>query len=294
VTFGSQEPLATEPVELSETPFYPQTEFMCGPSALATALHRTGVDVSPEQLADQVYVPGRKGSLQLEMVAATRRHDRLAVRIEPNLQAIVGELAAGWPVLVLQNLGVSWLPVWHYAVVVGYDPAANSFMLRSGTTERLEMRRSRCAQSWARAGNWAIVVLEPGELPHGRDSAPYVSAVTGLESFGRFDSALRAYESGLTRWPANDLLLLGYANALYGAGEMKLATRAYRDLLAVAPGNVPALNNLAHTLGEIGCRSQALALIAAASGVGDSAFIAVLEETRREVEARPSGSCQLD
>jgi Flp pilus assembly protein TadD len=90
------------------------------------------------------------------------------------------------------------------------------------------------------------------------------------------------------------LLLLGYANALYGAGEIKPAARAYRDLLAVAPGNVPALNNLAHSLGELGCRSEALALIARASGLGDSAFIAVLEETRREIESQPAGSCQLD
>ena len=158
---------------------------MCGPSALATALHRTGIAATPEQLAEQVYVPGRRGSLQLEMVAATRRHDRLAVQIDPDLHAIVAELTAGRPVLVLQNLGINWLPVWHYAVVVGYLPDANSFVLRSGTTERLVMRQSRFAQSWARADNWAVVILEPGELPRSRDPAGFIRAVAGLESVGR-------------------------------------------------------------------------------------------------------------
>jgi hypothetical protein len=34
------------------------------------------------------------------------------------------EVAAGNPVLVLQNLSFAWAPVWHYAVVMGYDADA--------------------------------------------------------------------------------------------------------------------------------------------------------------------------
>jgi len=280
-------------VELTATAFYPQTDNLCGPSALATALQRTNVAVAPADLADQVYVPERRGSLQVEMVAAARRYDRLAVQIDPHPQAIVDELHAGRPVLVLQNLGVSWLPFWHYAVVVGYDPAADRFVLRSGTTERLLMQRSSFLRTWARADNWAVVVLEPGEPPVTSDATAFTRAVAGLESAGHVAAALLAYRSGLTRWPRDKLLLLGYGNALYGSGEIRLAVDAYRDLLAADPDNLPALNNLADALGALGCREQALTVLARVPDSADQSYLATLAETRRSIESLASESCQL-
>ena len=56
-----------------DTPFFPQEQHQCGPAALATVLVWSGVHTSPEALTDEVYLPGREGSLQIEMVAATRR-----------------------------------------------------------------------------------------------------------------------------------------------------------------------------------------------------------------------------
>ena len=55
-------------VELDDTPFFAQRDFFCGPSALAMVLHRTGVNVKPDALVESVYIPERKGSLQVEMV----------------------------------------------------------------------------------------------------------------------------------------------------------------------------------------------------------------------------------
>ena len=77
-------------------------------------LQNTHVDVSPEELTEKVFIPARKGSLQLEMVGAARSYERLAVQLEPTLDAILLELQHGHPVLVLQNLGMRWLPVWHW------------------------------------------------------------------------------------------------------------------------------------------------------------------------------------
>ena len=59
-------------VELSQVPFFPQKRYQCGPAALATVLNWSGVAATPEQLVDEVYLPQRHGSLQVEMTAATR------------------------------------------------------------------------------------------------------------------------------------------------------------------------------------------------------------------------------
>ena len=54
------------------------------------------------------------------MVAAARSRIRGAF-LKGGIHSVLPEIAAGNPVLVLQNAGWSWLPVWHYAVVIGYD-----------------------------------------------------------------------------------------------------------------------------------------------------------------------------
>ena len=139
-TLLARPPAALPPrAELAATPFFPQEKYQCGPAALATALVHAGAAVSPEALVPQVYLPAREGSLQAEMLAATRRHGLIAYPLAPRLEAVLLEVAAGNPVIVLQNLAFAFAPVWHYAVVVGYDRDREEIILRSGTTRRLTM-----------------------------------------------------------------------------------------------------------------------------------------------------------
>ena len=92
-------------VELTEVPFFPQDDYYCGPSSLAMAVNAAGVKVIPDDLVDQVYLPGRKGSLQVEMLAAARRHGLIAYEIAPKIDDLLRELAAGTPAIVLENFG---------------------------------------------------------------------------------------------------------------------------------------------------------------------------------------------
>ena len=125
--------------ELDAVPFHAQADFQCGPAALAMALGAAGKPIEPEALRPQVYLPGRQGSLQVDMLAAARRNGFVAVELKSSLSDLLAEIAAGSPVVVLQNLALDWYPVWHYAVAIGYDLDANSITLRSGTERRNEM-----------------------------------------------------------------------------------------------------------------------------------------------------------
>src|SRR5687767_773739 len=79
-------------VELTDTPFHPQDEFQCGPAALATVLGASGVIVRPDELTPRVYLPGRRGSLQVEMQAVTRGFGRLSLVLPRQVEAITAEL----------------------------------------------------------------------------------------------------------------------------------------------------------------------------------------------------------
>jgi hypothetical protein len=52
-------------VELTEVPFFPQQQYHCGPSSLASVINYRGTPVEPDQIAQMIYVPGLKGSLQV-------------------------------------------------------------------------------------------------------------------------------------------------------------------------------------------------------------------------------------
>ena len=123
--------------ELASIPFFAQERYQCGPAALAMLLAAAGMAITPDELMPQVYVPEREGSLPPEMLAAARRNGALAMTIAPRLADLLTEVSAGNPVLVLQNLSLPIFPLWHYAVVIGFDLDKGELLLHSGTTERL-------------------------------------------------------------------------------------------------------------------------------------------------------------
>ncbi|NCW93287.1 MAG: hypothetical protein EBW76_08405, partial [Actinobacteria bacterium] len=99
-------------------------------------MNTSGVNISPEALVNEVYIPAKKGSLQIEMLSATRRHDLIAYELNPRLSNLIEEIAAGHPVLVLENYGFEASPIWHYSVIIGYDLNKNQIIKRSGLNER--------------------------------------------------------------------------------------------------------------------------------------------------------------
>ena len=245
-------------VELVDTPFFAQDRYQCGPAALTTALVASDAKVSLEGIESKVYIPGRKGSLQFEMLAATRTSDRMPYLLDRSLAAIVAELEAGRPVVVLQNLGLSWIPRWHYAVVVGIDGNDDRVVLRSGTDSRRITPIDLFLRTWARSDFWAMSVIRPGEMPAIVDRARYFDAVVGLEQAGMAESAALAWQAALHAWPDNPTALFGLGNARLILEDYAAAEEAYLAMLAVRPGFAAAHNNLAFTLAKQGRFQAAL------------------------------------
>lgn len=275
-------------IELAGVPFYPQSAYQCGPAALATVLEHAGVAVTPEQLVSAVYLPEKKGSLQIELVAAARRYGRVPYPIKPDLTSLLDTLRAGYPVLVLQNLGIANWPLWHFAVVIGFDARRDEFILRSGTTRREVISARRFMDTWKRAGNWGLVALPPGELPPAANRERYLRAVTDMEGMAPPQALREAFTAALARWPEDPWALVGLGNAHYGAGDARAAEAVFRNVLARDPQHLVARNNLAQLLGERGCRAAALELLD-----GGLALLLTTRErdqlaaTRDEIRAAP-------
>lgn len=246
------------PIELTDVAFFPQEIHQCGPAALATVLHGSDPLITPDILSGEIYVPALEGSLQPEILAATRRHGLIPYEITPDMNNLLQQIHAGHPVLVLQNLGLSWFPQWHYAVVVGFDLQQQVLILRSGTEQRHEVSLATFERTWQRAHYWGVVVLKPGDIPAQPEEWRYVQAVVGLEKLRRWQALQQAYMAGLRVWPKSLELQMGLGNLHYTQGEMVQAEHQYRAVLADNPGYAPACNNLADVLAGRGALIEAL------------------------------------
>lgn len=272
------------PTELSRTPFFAQKEYQCGPAALATVMQAQGVEVTPDALKDEVYLPKRKGSLQIEMITATRRHNLLPYILRPQLSEVLSEINAGRPVLVLQNLGVSWYQEWHYAVIIGYNLQEGKLILRSGTIKRYVMSIYTFERTWQRSHSWAMVTLKPGELPTRPDEWRYMQAVVGFEQTRNWQLLETLYRTGLQQWPASSDLHMGYGNVLYLQHRREAAAEQYRTVLQHDPEFAPAHNNLAQVLAELGQYQRALSHVQRAielGGVHSTEYKATLDQIQQ-------------
>ncbi len=273
------------PYELAATPFFAQEAYQCGPAALATVLRAAGLQADPQELGEQVFLPARSGTLQLEMMAGARRQGAVATRIPPTLDAALREVRAGQPVVVLQNLGLSFAPRWHYAVLVGYDLARGEVQLRSGSTQREVMALRTFEHTWARSSFWGFVALPPGRWPATAQEAAAVEAAVGFERAAPPREAVVMYRSAVQRWPGSATLAIGLGNSLHASGDLVAAAAAFRAA-AVQHGSAAAWINLAQTLRELGDLPAARTAVAQALASGDGPWADAARRLADELAAR--------
>lgn len=272
-------------VELTEVPFFAQEAFQCGPASLAMSLNAAGISATPEMLKPELYVPDQHGSLQIEMLSATRRHGAIAYQLAPSLSDMLREIAAGTPVVVLQNLAFGWYPVWHYAVVIGYDLDREEIILRSGLERRQILPMRTFEYTWARSGYWAMVTMPPGRIPETAEEKSYIFAISALEKISDAENAQIAYKSVLNRWPKNLTAQIGLGNIAYRSHDLAQAEQAFRSATTDHPDSVAAFNNLAQVLSDQSRYEEALETAHQAVSLG-GALAPIAQETLVEIERR--------
>jgi hypothetical protein len=271
--------------EMAEVPFFPQDDYQCGPAALATVLAHTGVPVTPDPLVEQVYLPARRGSLQLEMLAAARRYGRVSYVLAPRYGDLLREVAAGHPVLVLQDVG-TLTTQWHYAVVNGFDYPSGTVLLRSGTQRRQEMPFTAFERSWMRSGYWAMVVAPPDRIPATATEDAWMNAVLAMARVADARSVTTAFATALRRWPDNLAAAIGLANQHHAQGALAEAAEVLRHARQRHPSSAIVKNNLAQVLSDQGRHREALAIIEEASADGATPFAGEIRATRELIVER--------
>lgn len=267
-------------------PFFPQQRELCGSSSLAMLLTKSGSRVRPKWLDATLYLPEKHGSLRQEMLATARSYGRIEYVLEPGIGTLLQELNAGHAVLVLQNLGLSWYPRWHYAVVTGYQASPSGVWLHTGMSENRLLAMETFVKTWARSGYWAALILAPGDFPASADRLRYLQALMRLQqSMPGQSTVSKAYRLATAHWPEFMPLRLAEANWLQQTGQVMAAEQALLRLLERQPHYAPANNNLALLLLRRGESKRALGFAELAIRHGGQQFHEQYLDTKRQIEA---------
>lgn len=245
---------------LSDVPFFPQQEFYCGPTTLSEVFHYYDLPLSPNEIAPSIFIPNRQGSLQLEMITATRKNGLLAYSEKSNLETLIRLIDQDIPVIILQNLSIPWIPQWHYAVVIGYDLNEQTFTLHTGVTPKHTMSFSLFERVWQRANYWMLAPLPEAKLSPHLKSFKYIQAAYDQLVTNQKKTAVNNLKAATKTWPEEWLtyFLLGNHFLEHNTQE---SVYWFHKGLKYAIKRAEYLNNYSYALSGIGCNKQAQQII---------------------------------
>ena len=274
---------------VKNVPFYAQQKFHCGPSTLAMTMNFHGMKLTPKELAKDVFTPGRKGSFQAEMKAAVRKRGMLAYELTPELVYLLAEVSVGHPVIILQNKAIKYYPIWHYAVVIGYDLNKKQIYLHTGANKNYAVSMSVFEHTWKRSNRWAMVTLPAGTLPNDRNQINILQAAVDLEEVGQTRAANKTYQAITKRWPDSFVAMMGTANTHLTLGNSKDATSYYLRAREIKPQRADVYNNLAYSLLAQSCYQSSLSSIQCAISL-DSNNPEFLDSKREIIQSTSKSS----
>ena len=148
---------------IQDVPFFPQEDFQCGPSVLASVLRFLGYDIKPEDISKEIYLKDIKGTLNVDMVSFARKkagEGGLSVsEIQGGLNLIRDDVSRGYPVIVFVDLGVWNIRKGHYMLIAGYDDMRGGVIVYSGAEKDKFIPYKDFMRMWERGGYWALRII---------------------------------------------------------------------------------------------------------------------------------------
>ena len=236
--------------------FHSQARYLCGPTVLQMAAQDLAPLTAAAEYKALTFTDAAHGTYKSEMLSATRRLGLAPYRV-PGIEEALQLVSDEQPVIVFLNLGLSWWPVWHYALLVGYDAVANEVILHSGPHAFQRLSFVRFYDSWVLGGKWSYIVVKPDQVPRLAAFDEVLDNAMVFERIRRPNQARELYEQISRIWPRRFEGPMGLANIAFAEGDKGGAIRFSRTALERDPFHPDLKQNLAFLLGEKGTLSPA-------------------------------------
>lgn len=143
---------------IRDVPFYPQDEFMCGPSALTSILnyYSSGYDI--DVVTREVFVEKLQGTLMMDMLIYAKLKGFTAKAYLSSMIDLKIKLRQKKPLILFLNLGSKKKPKGHYIVAIGYDDETRTVIAHSGITRAEIMPYSALKRAWEKTDFSALLI----------------------------------------------------------------------------------------------------------------------------------------
>ncbi|WP_339528389.1 peptidase C39 family protein [Pseudomonas mucidolens] len=181
-----------ERVELTGVPAFRGDTYQGGPATLASMLSQQGIVITPGLLEKPLHLPQAQADLERNMQGLAREYGMLVYPLEAKLPALLAQVAAGYPVMVRITEGSTLWAEPRYAVLVGFNQRKNTLLLRVGRERRRLMEFGDFESAWKDAGQWAVLIQRPNQLPADVDPQKWQQAADATARAGQERAAAQA------------------------------------------------------------------------------------------------------
>ncbi len=137
-------------------PFFSQTDYACGPTALAEVYSYWGLSIPVEKIINEFDITAHKGALTIDLLIHAKKQG-FNVRTETGtLERLKKLIESGVPVIVMLDIGFSIVQKNHFVTVVGYG--RKGFYVHDGKTKNRLFPYKEFEEKWKRADHWMLVI----------------------------------------------------------------------------------------------------------------------------------------
>jgi len=141
---------------IQNVPFYPQEEFQCGPASLAGVLNHWNINVSPEEIASEIYSKSARGTLNIDMGLYAEKRGLKARQYRGSPEDIKNKIDSGYPLILLVDEGFLIYQKNHFMVVIGYG--GEGILANSGREQHKFIPVKDFLRSWERTKFWTLLI----------------------------------------------------------------------------------------------------------------------------------------
>lgn len=249
--------LANRPV--NELP-YSLNEGDCGAVAIATVLKWHGQPAPLGLIQHHIALPALKASFKTEIRIASQNfglisHEESGPERRP--EDLFPFLASGYPVIVLENLGLTWMPIWHYSTVIAIDTERGHILLHGSRYGWRKVALENFQKTWSRSLNWSLLPWPTSKDPPPLPLNHLMGAIYRMESSGKLKDALMAYRTVTRQRPDEAVAWLARGNAALESGFTDEAIASFYKVTTLKTWQPMGWNNLALALLKKGKRKSA-------------------------------------
>jgi ABC-type bacteriocin/lantibiotic exporter with double-glycine peptidase domain len=150
---------------ITDVPLVEPNTNWCGPAALAAVLQYHGEAITAQDVAERIYLPDYRGSLNLDLLVHARERNFEAWAAAGSPDMLSRAIRRDRPVICMLRKRGPLARRNHYVVVRGYDVDRALWFIDGGDGKEVSCSTRRFEREWEGCGRWMLVVEGKTEQP---------------------------------------------------------------------------------------------------------------------------------